>query len=117
MRNWRATHAPTVPTVVARADALKAKAKRKPHRPTPTTPGSVEHATIQGCEPYAQDRPAMVAMARELASILDNTDMVGLHVQSARQLSAILNTLCAPRKPKSRGRLAAVRNPTVATAK
>ncbi|MDH6248012.1 hypothetical protein, partial [Mycobacterium sp. OTB74] len=90
--------------------------------PLPTKPGfvdithllgTVESATIIECEPYQSDRPAMVAMARTLATLLDDPSLPGLHVQASRQLAAILTTLHRTRTPKSKGRLASVQNLTV----
>lgn len=76
--------------------------------------GMVEQGVIDECAGFAQSvaRPAMVAQARSLARILDDSRRVPLWAQTSRQLTAILNDLRGSAKRKTRGRLAQVQRMT-----
>ena len=93
----------------ARGGAVVMTMPKGKSKPKPRGVGTVESATIAECEPYEDDRPAMASIARTLAKLLDDPQLLGLHTQASRQLTTILNNLASSKKRKSGARLAAVR--------
>ena len=77
VRGWRARGGGMV------VPLANAKTSRRTAR-GPDKPGTVEAATIAECEPFADERPAMVANAIAMAKILDSPELTGLAVQSSR---------------------------------
>ena len=82
VRGWRARGGGMV------VPLANAKASRRTATGS-DTPGTVEAATIAECEPFADERPAMVANAIAMAKILDSPELIGLAVQISRQLTAV----------------------------
>lgn len=105
--NYRARGGSTVVSMPASSRSRSGNARRL------SRVGPVEEAVSEeaASSAVAPERPAIVAMAKAMARILDSDDLVAMHPQAARQLQASLTQL-APRVKKSKGRLAAVRGMT-----
>lgn len=75
----------------------------------PSQPGEVERAVIEEAEIHCSTGYRVVT-ARTLARVLDNPNMAGVHVSTARQLVPILNAMhdSGPGKRKGSARLALV---------
>jgi hypothetical protein len=82
-----------------------------------SVPGDMERAVISECAelPRATERPTLLSAARNMAKILDNPELKGLHNATTKQLMAILKDLHgdddrakATGRRKSGGRLATV---------
>lgn len=110
-RNWRATGRSNLVQFPTRA-----KGAALVSRPTQQLCGEVEASVLAEWASVAgaEEKRAALAMARSVARILDNPQFAGMHVQAARQLSQILESLHDSGshgrggRRKSGGRLAAV---------
>lgn len=84
------------------------------------TIGPMERAVVSECEGLerAEERPTLVAAACNLAKIVDNPELKGLHTSTVKQIMSILTDLhgedkkAAGSRRKSGGRLATVRRMT-----
>lgn len=82
--------------------------------------GDMERAVVEECEGLerAKDRPTLVVAARNLAKIVDNPELKGLHTSTTKQIMGILADLHGDSddkrksRKKSGGRLATVGNLT-----
>lgn len=90
------------PKKIATVTAIRKRSESKD-----SDPGMMERAVIEECDGLerATSRPTLVVAARNLAKIVDNPDMSGIHTATTKQIMAILTDLHGDEdKSKSTGR-------------
>jgi hypothetical protein len=90
----------------------KAQCAQESSKRSTAVSGEVERAVHLQLKDFTAEFPTQVEMALVAARILDNSELVTLHPTTLRQLGAIVESLTAGKKKKSRGRLAAVQDMT-----